>query len=195
MRYRLNLILFGGLIWVATGCCCCYDQCCNQSACNYPLPSYGYGGGYNTVATGGYTAAQTTGNSSYVASNQTNYNATAGGMNNYAPAGGTQTAYNNQAAMPQQQNFNSGNPCPCESGEMSGSTYMQDANGMPIPMDGMVYDASTMPMQMMTAPAATETETSSGLPKPGELFPVPQPEIGIPTSTDGRPLVPPAPEP
>jgi hypothetical protein len=199
MRYRLNLILFGGLIWVATGCCCGYDQCCNYGGYGYPATSYNYGGAYNTVATAGNTTGnstmQATGSSSYVASNQTNYNATAGAVNNYTPTNGTYTANNNQVTIPQQQNISSGNLCPCDSSNFSGGTYMQDANGTLMPMDGMEYNASSMYMPTMTASPATATETKSETAKPGELIPVPQPKIGIPTNTDGLPLVPPAPAP
>ncbi|TWU06806.1 hypothetical protein CA54_52050 [Symmachiella macrocystis] len=194
MRYRLNLILFGSLIWVATGCCCCYDQCCNYGGYGYTPTAYNYGGGYNTVATTGNAKTQATGNSSYVASNQSNYNATTGAVNNYAPVNGTYTAANNQTIMPQQQSSTSGNLCPCETSDFS-STIMQDVNGTPMPMEGMVYDASDMYMPMMTAPPTTAAELKTETTKPGELIPVPQPEIGIPTSTDGRPLVPPAPAP
>ncbi len=195
MRYRLNMILFGSLIWVATGCCCCYDQCCNYGGYGYTPTAYNYGGGYNTVATTGNTMTQATGNSSYVASNQTNYNATAGAVNNYAPVNGTYTTPNNQTIMPQQQSSTNGNLCPCETSDFSSETIMQDVNGMSMPMEGVVYDASDMYMPMMTAPPTTAAELKTESTKPGELIPVPQPEIGIPTSTDGRPLVPPAPAP
>jgi len=91
-----------------------------------------------------------------------------------------------------------------DGGVIDGGVIMQDANGNPIPMEGMVYDASTFPMTVNTVPdgqkittekSATEQQTQAEQtavpPQPGELVPVP--EIGIPTSSDGRPLVPPAP--
>lgn len=225
MGHRLNLILIGGLLWAASGCCC-YDQCCNYggcgynySACNYGCNyGYNYGAGYNTVSTGGYnttpttaqvpayTTAQNNTSSSFIAGKHSKHKATAGSMNNYAPNSyvpnnNGMNGYAMQGGMVPPQNYAGtgmeyGSPCPCESSEFPMETYMQDANGMAMPMEGMVYDASNMPMPLMTAPSTIEsTETNSGLPKPGELIPATQPQIGFPTTTDGRPLVPPAPEP
>ena len=196
MRYRLHLILLGGLMWAATGCCCYDPCCCSYNACNYPLPSYGYGVGYNTVSTGVATStgvsttALSTGNSSYIAGNQSKYSATAGGVTNYQPTtspqayypptNGTTTAYNSQGVMMPQQSYvgdmtQYGNLCPCESSDIPMGTYMQDANGMPIPMEGMVYDASNAPMPLTTMPATPEADAKSGSPKPGELISVPTP--------------------
>lgn len=180
-------------------------------------------GGYNAASTNTYSTAtaQTSAASTYVAGNQSKFSNTNTGLTNYAPT--NQFAANNNYAatgnyhngnvvayQPQQTTVTpqfQGNmamsggspcpPCPCEStGMTSGGLFMQDANGQMIPMEGMVYDASVMPSPMMTVPESDATEPShdSAEAKPGQLVPVPQPQIGIPTSTDGRPLVPPAPE-
>jgi hypothetical protein len=187
MKFWLNWGLVGSLLWAATGCCC-YDRCGNGYGGN-GYGNYGYPSTYNTVPTGGYSAmaqnqtqgqnqTQTTAINGATGMQQQNYSS--GQMANL-PTGTTM----NSTMMPSQ----SGTPCPCETGSMSGQTYYQDANGMPMSMEGMVYDASVVPTPVTAPPTADPSVYQT---PPAALQPVPQPEIGIPVGTDGVPLVPPA---
>jgi len=185
MKFWLNWGLFGSVLWAAAGCCC-YSQC--GSGCGgygYGYGGYGYPSTYNTVPTGGYST---------MAQSQVQTQSTAANIPSMTQQ--QSVASGNIASLPNANSMNptmipsqSGTPCPCETGGMVGGTYYQDANGMTMPMEGMVYDASVEPTQVITTPTADPSVYQT---PPAALQPVPQPQIGIPVGTDGLPLAPPA---
>lgn len=185
MRFLLQMGLLSGLLYGASGCCCCADYCGSGYGGNgyggngYGATGAGYQQNYSTVATGGYQATGQT-------------------------AGMTTGGFTNQSSSQVAQNSafsSSDGNCPCQNTNIPAGTFPQDANGMPMqgmtmegmPMQGMVYDASVVPTPVEATPA---NATGTQIPKRRQntQSSVPQPQIGIPVGTDGQPLVPPSTE-